>query len=499
MVLDIPDPSSSASGNVSKYFDIIYEQIAFTVTAVLFQEQVLANFVETECDALGSLKDSCISKGESFSSFALQALEVSSIAPAMKSLYEAIKASDMAYITIHNLPLEIQLPPYLDNLLHSEVENEVDITRNSDNDDIETWDHDMGFGWKLPPLVPWKSLLLLDGHNGLDPSMNLRGSQVNPEDRTLVEGLIRFLETASVTLSLADMASLLDWDLQSQVLPTVRWLVQHRRAKVVDIVHVGLKTVFTLPAKFECPILELTAEFERQFNHPSVPSLPVILANISSSISKQSDNHFFASVVQDKDLIPMYHDIVLWMLKRDMLITLHLRIRIVATRKVKLHVLIERQNALARKAGARERFRKRVTLELRDSTDDEDIDLSPSGTTWLQLSPKAAHRHSRRQSIESGQEKMARPVVESNEAGDAEKRATDEDETDELDDHDSGWDTTEDHLRPSMISDPGRATPLQRRWLAAMSDGKDPHIAKRFQLYVHASRIAIQRAEVDLE
>jgi hypothetical protein len=63
MVLDIPDPSSSASGNVSKYFDIIYEQVAFTVTAVLFQEQVLSNFVELECDILGSLKESCISKG----------------------------------------------------------------------------------------------------------------------------------------------------------------------------------------------------------------------------------------------------------------------------------------------------------------------------------------------------------------------------------------------------------------------------------------------------
>jgi hypothetical protein len=63
MVLDIPDPSSSASGNVSRYFDIIYEHVAFTVTAVLFQEQVLSNFVESECDILGSLKESCISKG----------------------------------------------------------------------------------------------------------------------------------------------------------------------------------------------------------------------------------------------------------------------------------------------------------------------------------------------------------------------------------------------------------------------------------------------------
>jgi hypothetical protein len=63
IVLDLPDPSSSASGNVSKYFDIIYEQMAFTVTAVLFQEQVISNFVEAECEVLGSLKDEYISKG----------------------------------------------------------------------------------------------------------------------------------------------------------------------------------------------------------------------------------------------------------------------------------------------------------------------------------------------------------------------------------------------------------------------------------------------------
>ncbi|KAF8072057.1 nitrogen permease regulator of amino acid transport activity 3-domain-containing protein [Lyophyllum atratum] len=488
MVLDIPDPSSSASGNVSKYFDIIYEQIAFTVTAVLFQEQVVSNFVETECEVLGSLKDSCISKGEAFSSYIKQALEVSSIAPAMKSIYEAIKASDMAYITIHNLPLEIQLPPYLDDLLHGDAENEVDLIRHSDNlnEDAQTWGQDMSFGWKLPPLVPWKSLLLLDGHNGLDPSMNLRGSQVNPEDRTLVEGLIRFLETASVTLSLADMASLLDWDLESQVLPTVRWLVQHRRAKVVDIVHVGLKTVFTIPEKFEHPLSELTAEFESQFDHPSVPALPVILANISSSISKQTDNHFFASVVQNKDLIPMYHDVVLWMLKRDMLITLHLRVRVVATRKLKLRVRIERENALAKKAGTRDRLRRGLLQELRDGADEDDDELDfspPSGTPWLPLSPKAAHRHSRRQSNESGkQDNTESQALDGGGTGDTEKRATDEDGSDELDDPDSGWDTAEDHLRPSMISDPGRATPLQRRWLAAMSEGKDPYIAKRFQL-----------------
>ena len=49
------------------------------------------------------------------------------------------------------------------------------------------------------------------------------------------------------------MAGILDWDLESQIYPIVRWLILHRRAKVVDAVHPGLKTVFTLNPQFEKP------------------------------------------------------------------------------------------------------------------------------------------------------------------------------------------------------------------------------------------------------
>ena len=61
-VHEVPDPSSPASGNIGRYFDIIYQQVAFTLTAVLFQEQVLSNFVEQECDVLTALKDDFASK-----------------------------------------------------------------------------------------------------------------------------------------------------------------------------------------------------------------------------------------------------------------------------------------------------------------------------------------------------------------------------------------------------------------------------------------------------
>lgn len=53
------------------------------------------------------------------------------------------------------------------------------------------------------------------------------------------------------------MASLLDWDLESEVFPTVRWLVHHRRAKLVDVVHSGLKTIFTLAPKFDTAYVQI--------------------------------------------------------------------------------------------------------------------------------------------------------------------------------------------------------------------------------------------------
>ena len=212
LVLDLPDPSSSASGNVSKYFDIIYEHIAFTVTAVLYQEQVLSNYVEQESDLLINLKDQYASRDERFADYVEHALRVSSLAQAMKNLYEAIKAGVIAKITIHDLPLELQLPPYLDSLLHSTSYDDYDddfVLEYQQHEEsffgTEGWAKELGFAWRLPTLAPWKSLLLLgDGDHGDGHALYedlITGQDVIPEDRHLTEQLIKFLEITSITLS----------------------------------------------------------------------------------------------------------------------------------------------------------------------------------------------------------------------------------------------------------------------------------------------------------
>lgn len=118
----------------------------------------------------------------------------------MRHLYEAIKNSKMAYISINNLPLELQLPPFLDSLLHSQEDSDDDPSDRSENDEA-LWGEELSLGWNLPTLAPWKSLLLLDVDNEMDPHQILEGPHDNAEDKALAEGLFRFLETASVTLS----------------------------------------------------------------------------------------------------------------------------------------------------------------------------------------------------------------------------------------------------------------------------------------------------------
>ncbi|TFY78601.1 hypothetical protein EWM64_g5411 [Hericium alpestre] len=479
-VHDLPDTSSSASGNIEKYFDVIYEQIAFTLTAVLFQEQVLSNFVESECETLGALKDEYAAKGKPLEEYMSSALKVSSIASAMKTLYEAIKSRSLAHLTVHSLPLELQLPPYLDSLLHSEDDLESgELTYQGDEMAREhnPWGRELSFAWRLPSLDPWKSLLLLETEDNSDVYMSLRNSNIRDEDRLLAEQLIKFLEMADVTLSFVDMSSLLDWDLETQVFPIVRWLIHHRRAKIVDIVHRELKTVFTLPSKFEAPLKELSAEFKQAFPHSSVPSLPKLLATISTS----STNHFYGTVVKTKDLLPIYLDVVLWMLKRDLLVTLHLRVRIVVPAELKERARSKWRTRRRQRRKSFGKARNRILQEKDiDADEEKPLDTLFGSPKWLPLSPKGARERARRGSVSQESENsdiVSSPIPELEEENDVE----DKDGDDETGKEDEELGREKDDRFPSVIIDPGRATVVEKLWLREMSEGKNEILARRFQ------------------
>ncbi|KAI0787437.1 nitrogen permease regulator of amino acid transport activity 3-domain-containing protein [Fomes fomentarius] len=534
VVLDLPDPSSSASGNIAKYFDTVYQQIAFNVTAVLYQEQVLHQYVEAECDKLGLLKEEYANKGERYDDFMFKAVEISSLAAAMQALYQSIERNDIARITLHDLSLEIQLPPYLDSLLYADEDVEPEEEVDDHDGEPNPWGPEMSFAWRLPALTPWKALLRLnhssanasdDDEQGYDLEMQLQAAQINPEERDLAEQLLRFLDLASVTLSLAEMASLLDWHLESQVYPAVRWLVLHRRAKIVDVVHPSLKTVFSVPQKFSSPLAALSAEFADRFSEAGgVPPLPKLLALISTATQthKQSTNqHFYATVVHSKELIPLYSDVVLWMLRRDLLIRLHLRIRIIATEALKKrvrqrweeHAMRKRSRSRARKIGrGRERGATTDSFDRgRGRRGDVDVDMGMHGAAdmddkaggpvletvsesspveyWVSLSPKTARKQARSQrALDDDGGDVTRDEKGKGEGEDGRGREKGEEVDEELFSSSADEAKWEEYYQnggndniASMISDPARATPLERRWLAGMSEGRDPHIVRRFE------------------
>jgi hypothetical protein len=184
----------------------------------------------------------------------------------------------------------------------------------------------------------------------------------------------------------------------------------------------------------------------------------------------------------------VYTNVVLWLLKKDMLVTLHLRVRIVVSAEIKARVRL--QIAMEK----REKREKRDLKKDRGQAEKNAHERSTSKeeATWLSLSPKSARRHARRG--------MRRESLDLRELGESldllelgvEDGSVGEDkyaEWDEQDDAEHDEVVDEEVLDrdpdngpwPTLISDPARATPLQRHWLAAMSEGKNPTIARRFE------------------
>ena len=174
-------------------------------------------------------------------------------------------------------------------------------------------------------------------------------------------------------------------------------------------------------------------------------------------------------MVKEKEAISLYHEVVLWMLKRDMLITLHLRIRIVATVGLKERVRFAKGRIRDKKSGGRKEQSK-----LRNQLD-TDANYSPPGVSWLSLSPKSARRYSRQPSVGGSRNSRLSELIFQDDSDD---KRRDAETTESQDENEQSGD---DEDEPSIINDPGRATPLQRCWLSAMSDGKDPALGRRFE------------------
>ena len=122
---------------------------------------------------------------------------------------------------INTIPVNVQLPPGHLNLLKVDQQPEIaeDILSRHDSWD---WDHgdddedadarledELRFGWKMPPLRPWKSVLILDQANPADIVHPPRKTDNPGRSMDPTEALARFLSIASPTISYANLSSAL--------------------------------------------------------------------------------------------------------------------------------------------------------------------------------------------------------------------------------------------------------------------------------------------------
>lgn len=120
----------------------------------------------------------------------------SSIAVGIKRTYEAIKNKDLVDVTIGEIHVQVQLPPYLDALLHDP--EDVDYP-SEDDDDESNWGAE-SLGWRLPPFTPWKSLLLMKDGSELEIIEDL-GQSGTFEGEIKSEEMLEFLDHARPDLT----------------------------------------------------------------------------------------------------------------------------------------------------------------------------------------------------------------------------------------------------------------------------------------------------------
>jgi nitrogen permease regulator 3 len=187
----------------------------------------------------------------------------------------------------------------------------------------------------------------------------------------------------------------------------------------------------------------------------------------------------------------MFHEVVRWMLQRNLLVSLHLRVRIVVPASLKALVRHRREELRENRwhTGVRDAFRTRRHRARTDSRGSEgDFGLFDELPWYTRRDQGSQHNGAGiREVIEppileegieldeeiDGEEDEEEEEEESAEEAEAASRRDEDEEGEEEDDNET-----------SILADPGRATAVQRRWLQAMSEGKDELVTRRFDQFV---------------
>jgi hypothetical protein len=363
LVLDRPDPSPDLPAlDLTSWLQIFYDNVAFKMTAALFAEEVRHSYVSRECEKIGQLRERCMDDGQSYGSFLTLAVHTSSLARCLEQVHSSISLSSNAFVTINDsIDAHLQLPPLIHNPVRlmkmADIETPIDLNdplfasgKNAatvrllaENDGVLYEELNRTTG---PFLMPWKTLLILrDDHQhvavrrdaGQDEGHEDGSMASLPTDKGVEAWAQKFTSLLKPTLegvpTLADMADLLDWDIEEDVYPMVRHLIYYREARVVDVPRI--QNYYAVSPLFELVNLSrLSTSWSIRFH--ALPPLPAFLASLSSALRP------FSTLVRRRDQRNICLEALIWLLKHDVICQMHVRLRLIASEACKIRAAAAR-------------------------------------------------------------------------------------------------------------------------------------------------------------
>ncbi|CEH12215.1 Uncharacterized conserved protein [Ceraceosorus bombacis] len=309
LVLDRPDPSADMPQlDTSTWSAMFHDAVCFKLTAALWAEQVRCGYVASESEHLLSLRETCRDRAK------------------LSRLRE----------------VETCLDPN-DHLLAAGAGGRWGGSG-------DAWDEaSRATG---PLLLPWKTLLLSESAGlGRDPASSDDESDSPVMRGDGIEGWAkRFTAYLKPTLAgvptFGELADLLAWDLYDDVFPMVRHLIYYRDARVVDVPRIHSMYAIS-PLFYLRNLPRLSTSWHRAF--PNEPSLPAFLSTFSASLRPFAVNF-------GRNQRQTAFDALVWLLRHDVIVQMHARLRLVATEEIKRDAA--RRRAALRHARATKRQQK---------------------------------------------------------------------------------------------------------------------------------------------
>ena len=273
-------------------------------------------------------------------------------------------------------------------------------------------------------------------------------------------------------------------------------MVYLKKAKVSSVVHPKLLGIYAPPATLATSLNALAKLFESTFP-PTTPSFYTIFAAVSSC--QQAFSYFVPSL----DHMPLWREILLFCLKNDALVMLHLHFRIIVTGDIKQSVYATHQRKIeARKFraalqhGFEERGRKRALTNWTGTQTggalyEEESSPLPQQVSDRGVPPKSEIEPVARKGHEFSSPKFirssgARGVAWSE---DEPRRSSDEEPTDveglqenEEEDVEPDIEIPED-MSMSFINEPRQVTGVERLWLEEIAQQR-PTLKDEFLRWV---------------